>query len=89
MPNMPQTKHQVECRNEINETFDVKRTPGMLPGSYLSLQTELVDLILAIEKDEGTIPSHLKINITGDGAKVRRVSNFTAFSFSLLSGQNG
>ena len=47
---LPQTNHLVECRNEINETFDVKRNPGMIPGSYLSLQNEVVDLILAQKK---------------------------------------
>ena len=89
MPTLPRRNHLIACRNEINQTFDVKRTPGMLPGSYLSIQTELENLVLAIEKDEGTIPTNLKIKISGDGAKVSRVSNFIVVSFSLVNGKGG
>ena len=41
VPTMTRANHLIACRNVINETFDVKRTPGLLLGSYLSIRNEL------------------------------------------------
>ena len=45
VPSMPRSHHVIACRNELNTQFDVSRTPGMLPGSYLSLESELSRIV--------------------------------------------
>ncbi|MCG7867336.1 MAG: hypothetical protein JAY74_13350 [Candidatus Thiodiazotropha taylori] len=81
IPSMPRKHLLVSCRNDLNSNFDIKRTPGMLPGSYLSLKVEL-------EKDltnsEAPLPDLLKIKISGDGAKVSKISNFIIISYSYI-----
>ena len=80
---LPSKNHIVACRQEVNSQFDIKRTPGMLPGSFLSLKGQLVKYI---ERCNFTNEeSHtIKVKISGDGAKVRRVSNFVVMSYSVL-----
>ena len=87
VPEMPRKHLLVSCRNTVNETFEVKRTPGMLPGSYLSLQTELIKDLQNAESEGMPLPDTLKIKISGDGAKVSRISNFIV-SLKTLSHLN-
>ena len=56
------------------------RTPGLLPGSYLSFKTEINNDVQKC-KDK---PKKLKIKISGDGAKVSRISNFIVVSWSII-----
>ena len=81
VPSMPRSHHLIDCRNEMNSKFDVNRTPGMLPGSYMSLESELIQIC---RETNPTTDEILKIKISGDGAKVSRVSNFLVVSFSVL-----
>ena len=85
VPSMPRSHHVMACRNELNSQFDVSRTPGMLPGSYLSLESELSRIVRETKFTNGDadFEQDLKIKISGDGAKVSRVSNFLV-SFSVL-----
>lgn len=87
IPSMPRSHHVKACRNEINAQFEVHRTPGMIPGSYLSLKSELSKIIHEFKVSETDSEEKLKIKLSGDGAKVSRVSNFLVLSFSVL-GEN-
>lgn len=80
-PDMPRKSNISACRNDINAMFTVHRTPGMIPGSYISLRSELEKDIKSIEKKEDMI---IRIKESGDGAKVSRVSNFIAVSYSVI-----
>ena len=86
VPSMPRSHHVIACRNELNTQFDVSRTLGRLPGSYLSLETELSRIVREMKFTNGDadVEQDLKIKISGDGAKVSRVSNFLVVSFSVL-----
>ena len=77
---MPRKCNLIECRNEINSQLEVMRTPGLLPGSYLSFKTEINNHVQKC-KDK---PKKLKIKISGDGAKVSRISNFIVVSWSII-----
>ena len=86
VPSMPRSHHVIALRNELNSKFGVSRTPGMLPGSYLSLESELSKIVRETKliNDDAEYEQSLKIKISGDGAKVSRVSNFLVISFSVL-----
>ena len=85
VPSMPRSHHVIALRNELNSKFDVSRTPGMLPGSYLSLESELSKIVRETKliNDDAEYEQSLKIKISGDGAKVSRVSNFLVILFSV------
>ena len=38
---MHRTGILISCRNDISGQYDINRTPGLLPGSYLTLTTEI------------------------------------------------
>ena len=82
VPERPRKHLLVSCRNNVNENFEVKRTPDMLPGSYLSLQTEFIKDLQNAESEGMSLPDTLKINISGDDAKVSRISNFIVISYA-------
>lgn len=42
IPEMPRKHLLLSCRNETSNQYDIKRTPGMLPGAYLSLSANLL-----------------------------------------------
>ena len=82
---LPSKTRVVSCRQEINSQYDIIRTPGMLPGSFLSLKDQLVKYIK--QRDFSREELHtIKVKISGDGAKVSRVSNFIVMSFSIVDG---
>ena len=86
VPSVPRSHHMIACRNELNAQFDVSRIPGMLSGSYLSLESELSRIVreTKVTNGDADVGQDLKIKISGDGAKVSRVSNFLLVSFSVL-----
>jgi hypothetical protein len=67
---------------KTNNTFAINRTLGNIPRAYVSLRSELTDII----KNRTTNhEDKLQIKISGDGTKVTRISNFIVISFSILS----
>ena len=63
--------------------FEVKKTSGMLPRSYLSFKTELAKDIDVCTKKGVILSPKLEIKISGDGARVSRVSNCIVISYSM------
>ena len=55
----------------------------MLPGSFLSLKDQLVKYIKQRDFSQEELHT-IKVKISGDGAKVSRVSNFINMSFSIV-----
>ena len=87
-PQMPRKSHVTACREEMNAQFSVKRTPGMLPGSYLCFKDELTKDIKSLPDFYSGKTSDrrcIKVKISGDGAKVSRVSNFIVISYTFLN----
>lgn len=75
----------IACRNEANDNYETKRIPGMLPGSYLSFEKEIIRDINMAQNSGETIPNKIQIKLSGDGAKVSRVSNFVIVSYAILN----
>lgn len=81
---LPKLHSIVSLREKTNNTFAINRTPGNIPGAYVSLRSELTDII----KNRTTNhEDKLQIKISGDGTKVTRISNFIVISFSILSAE--
>ena len=57
----------------------LKRIPGNIPGTYVSLESELIKYHVNPETDK------IKIKISGDRSKVSRISNFVVLSFSVIT----
>jgi hypothetical protein len=68
-----------QCQEDINCLHHCERIPGNIPGSYVSLKNELIQNI-KYDVNPGT--EKKKIKISGE---VSRISNFVAFSFSLIT----
>ena len=84
---LPREGAIVSCRNEINSQFEVLRTPGLLPGSYLSFKKEIVNYIESARSKSNKVPEKLKLKVFGDGAKVSRISNFIVVSNSVIENE--
>ena len=81
---LPKLHSIVSLREKTNNTFVINHTPGNITGAYVSLRSELTDII----KNRTTNhEDKLQIQISGDGAKVTRISNFIVISFSILSAE--
>ncbi len=68
------------CRKDLNKLSHIERTPGVKEGVQVSLREELSNLLENFDRDE-----QVNIRISGDGASVSRLSNFTTISFSVIS----
>ncbi|CAB3978408.1 Hypothetical predicted protein [Paramuricea clavata] len=73
-----------QCKDEINKLSHIVRTPGTAPGAQLDFMSELKSI------HQGTIdisdPTFkLDIKLSGDGAKMSRLTNFVVISFSILN----
>ena len=88
VPEMPQKYNVVACRNELDSKIEMNRTPGLLPGSFVSLESELLKFIQGCCESNTPLPDKLKIKISGDGAKASRISNFIVISFSMVFDEN-
>ena len=81
---LPKLHSIINLKEKTNNTFAINRTPGNIPGAYVSLRSELTDII----KNRTTNHEEkLQIKISGDGTKVTRISNFILISFSILSAE--
>lgn len=79
---MPRQYLICQYRNELNKTFHIERTPGNIPGAYMSLQKDLSNFL---EKLTMPVANKIQIKISGDGSKVSRISNFVVLSYSLVT----
>ena len=68
-----------QCQEDINSLYHFERIPGNIPGTYVSLESELIKYHVNPETDK------IKIKISGDGSKVSRISNFVMLSFSVIT----
>ena len=73
-------------RNELNKLCHIERVPGQYPGAQLSFSETLRKHIREFLNSHPTHPldEPMKINISGDGAKMSRTTNFMLLSFSIL-----
>ncbi|CAB3992347.1 Hypothetical predicted protein [Paramuricea clavata] len=78
-----------QCKDEINKLSHIVRTPGTAPGAQLDFMSELKSVVEGMIH-QGTIdisdPTFkLDIKLSGDGAKMSRLTNFVVISFSVLN----
>jgi hypothetical protein len=71
-----------QCQEDINSLYHFERIPGNIPGAYISLESEIIQYIKYHVKPE---TDKIKINISGDGSKVSRISNFVVLSLSVIT----
>ncbi|CAG2242280.1 unnamed protein product [Mytilus edulis] len=71
-----------QCRDDINHLYHYERTPGNIPGAYISLENEIIKYVKYQDTEE---TDKLQIKISGDGSRVSRISNFVVFSFSVIT----
>lgn len=78
---MPRSYLLVQCRNEVNKTFEIERLPGNVPGAVINIRSEIEKLLERHVNESGNV-NEVFIRFSGDGAKVSRISNFVIFSLS-------
>ena len=71
-----------QCQEDINSLYHFERTPGNIPGAYVSLESKIIRYIKNHVNPE---TDKIKIKISGDGSKVSRISNFVVLSFSVIT----
>ncbi|CAB4001807.1 Hypothetical predicted protein [Paramuricea clavata] len=75
-----------QCRQDLNKVYSISRTPGEWPGAQLSFKDKFNhQLSKKMEKLGDKMLTTQRVKISGDGAKMSRISNFVVPSFSLLS----
>ena len=69
---------------QITLTFQLHfdRIPGNIPGTYVSLKSEIIRYIKYHVNSE---TDKIKIKISENGSKVSRISNFVVLSFSVIT----
>ena len=71
-----------QCQEDINSLYHFERIPGNIPGTYVSLKSEIIRYIKYHVNPE---TDKIKIKMSGDGSKVSRISNFVVLSFSVIT----
>ncbi|CAB4007697.1 Hypothetical predicted protein [Paramuricea clavata] len=78
-----------QCKEGLNKLIYIERTPGEANGAALNFQDELRVVIEGmIQADETLKDAHFKVKISGDGAKMTRLTNFIIISFSILNAED-
>ncbi|KAJ7365765.1 hypothetical protein OS493_002482 [Desmophyllum pertusum] len=74
-----------QCRSELNKQVQITTTPGLAPGAQHSFKELLADKVREM-KNEATLKSgeNIKVKLSGDGARMSRMTNFILMSFSIL-----
>ena len=70
-----------QCQEDINSLYHFDRIPENIPGTYISLESEIIRYIKYHVNPE---TDKIKIKFSGDGSKVSRISNFVMLSFSVI-----
>lgn len=75
-----------QCRENLNNIFSIKQTPGLHPGAQLDLFETLDRLLinLNLPNDGRNIP-RAQIKLAADEAKVSRISSFLVLSLCILN----
>ncbi|XP_048586624.1 uncharacterized protein LOC116618012 [Nematostella vectensis] len=73
-----------QCRSELNKQCNIRPTPGQVPGAQFSFKERLVEQIKSL-RASGMVTDHVRIKLSGDGARMSRSSNFILFSFAILN----
>lgn len=68
----------------MNSKFNIQRTPGEIPGAYVSIENEITNII----RQEQPTEKKIYVKFSGDGAKMGRVKNFIIFSISFPESSN-
>ncbi|CAB4041932.1 Hypothetical predicted protein, partial [Paramuricea clavata] len=82
-----------QCKNDINKPCDITRTPGPAEGAQLDFLKEL-ESVIQNQINQNTLDItdpelKLHIKLSGDGAKMSRLTNLVVISFTVLnSSQN-
>lgn len=95
LPSLPTLKTISECRDYLDEEFQLSRTPGTAPGAQVSFKRELCRYIKsAAEKSHANLEEFCRSNpsvivkIEGDGCNVTRKGTWTTLSFSTPDGDD-
>ncbi|XP_048586462.1 uncharacterized protein LOC5510708 isoform X2 [Nematostella vectensis] len=73
-----------QCHAELNKQFNIRPTPGQVPGAQFSFKERLVEQIKSL-RASGMVTDHVRIKLSGDGARMSRSSNFILLSFAILN----
>ena len=80
-PDMPRKYLICQCKDDLNKIFHIERTPGGLPGAFISLKDDLIQYLGQRE----TLPDSIQIKLSGDGTKVSRISSFMVMSYTEVN----
>ncbi|XP_020911538.2 uncharacterized protein LOC110249299 [Exaiptasia diaphana] len=81
-----------QCKDSMNELCHIERTPGMAEGAQVNFKDELKKVLTSLisnrKEDENNESQSkigkIKVKLSGDGAKMTRVTSFVILSFSIL-----
>jgi hypothetical protein len=71
-----------QCQEDINSLYHFERIPGNIPGTYVSLKSEIIRYIKYHVNPEA---DKIRIKISVDGSKVNRISNCVMLSFFVIT----
>ncbi|CAC5407717.1 unnamed protein product [Mytilus coruscus] len=75
-----------QCRENINNTFSILKTPGLHQGAQLHLSETLDRLLDTITNIDGSTEIQtVQLKFAADGAKVSRISSFLVLSLAVLN----
>ncbi|KAK2550530.1 hypothetical protein P5673_028729 [Acropora cervicornis] len=78
-----------QCKDDLNKMCHITRTPGAAAGAQLDFDAELESVLkkqIHLKKIDIDDPDlKVKIKISGDGAKMSRLTSFITISFSVLN----
>ncbi|KAJ7382866.1 hypothetical protein OS493_032235 [Desmophyllum pertusum] len=82
---MPRPYLIKECRDKLNSSCAVKPTRGPEPGAQISFREFLIrKLKLLLKKGKLSTDKPIRVKISGDGARMTRLTNYVILSYSLL-----
>lgn len=82
---LPRKYMVAQERENLNKLFHIERCPGNAPGAYVSLSNEIAAHIIDQSLNPGDT---LKVKVSGDGAKMSRITNFVTLSVSFPDSAN-
>ena len=75
-----------QCRENLNNIFSIKQTPGLHSGAQLDLFETLDRLLINLNLPNDSRNIHrVEIKLAADGAKVSRISSFLVLSLCILN----
>ena len=76
-------------RSALNKTYHIERTHGQCPGARINFTSTLSEHVkdLLAQKPE-LQEDGIQVKLSGDGARMTRLTNIMMFSFALLQEEN-